>query len=342
MTSDLQRLAIESMVASASRAPSIHNTQPWRWESHDTVLDVRADRSRQLQVADPDGHSLLVSCGAAAELTELALHAHGYDVEISMGPDFNDPDLLVRLRVVGRTAPDPVALSRLDAAQHRRSERRAFGPDPLSAEVIEQLRDAAVSTGVYAHFPHHASENLDLAVAISHADRWERHDPDYAAEMARWVRPDNLSADGVPPSVIPQVGAAPRHTDIPLRDFEAGIPGSQLITSGLDEHPLIAVVFTNTDDDLDRLRAGQAMMRLMIEAELGGIASCPLSQSIDLLSFRARLRTLMSWPGYPQMMLRLGQKPAATAAPLTPRRPVGEVLTVSSHSDVVNSPIPHS
>ena len=71
------------------------------------------------------------------------------------------------------------------------------------------------------------------------------------------------------------------------------------------------------------------MMRLMIEAELAGIASCPLSQSVDLLFFRSQLRALMSWTGYPQMMLRLGQKPGSAPAPLTARRPVEDVLMVT-------------
>ena len=62
----LNRAAAEAVVARASRAPSLHNTQPWQWRLGNEVLDLRADRSRQLQIADPDGHSLLVSCGAAA------------------------------------------------------------------------------------------------------------------------------------------------------------------------------------------------------------------------------------------------------------------------------------
>ncbi len=97
----------------------------------------------------------------------------------------------------------------------------------------------------------------------------------------------------------------------------------------MDERPLIGVIFTDIDSERERLRAGQAMMRLMVQAELDGIASCPLSQSVDLLAFRSRLRMLMSWTGHPQMMLRLGQKPEATPAPLTARRPVSDVLIMS-------------
>ena len=326
----LNRAAAEAVVARASRAPSLHNTQPWQWRLGNGVLDLRADRSRQLQIADPDGHSLLVSCGAAAELTQLALAAAGWVVDTALWPDAGDPDLLARFHLRSHGEPDPVAERDIAAAGRRRSERRVFGPGPVSDQVIEGLRSAAQATGVFADFPTSEDETVRLAVAISRADRSERDDPAYAAEMARWLRSDPTTPDGVPTSVIPAVSSdQPRHTDIPLRDFEVGTPGTQLISTGTDERPLIGVIFTENDSPLQQLRAGQAMMRLMIQAELDGVASCPLSQSVDLLYFRSELQGLMSWVGHPQMMLRLGQKPDAAPAALTARRPVGDVLTIT-------------
>jgi nitroreductase len=321
---------IEAVVALAGRAPSLHNTQPWQWRLSDGVLDLRADRSRQLHVADPDGHSLLISCGAAAELTQLALAAQGWAANTLLCPEPGDPDLLARFHLGSRGEPDPVAELHVAAAARRRSERRVFGPQPLSAETIEGLRSAAQAPGVFTDFPAGEDETVRLAVAISRADRSERDDPAYAAEMASWLRSDPATPDGVPASVIPAVSSGqPRHTDIPLRDFELGIPGKQLISAGTDERPLIGVIFTENDSSLEQLRAGQAMMRLMIQAELDGIASCPLSQSVDLLYFRSELQALMSWVGHPQMMLRLGHKPESAPAPLTARRRVSDVLTIT-------------
>ena len=323
------RTDIESVVAAASRAPSIHNTQPWRWTFDGRVLDLRADRSRQLHVADRDGHSLLVSCGAAAELTALALHAQGWSTHVEVLPNRSDPDLLARFIPTGRGPNDEAAIADLSAAAGRRSERRAFGPGSVASDVIDRLRVATTSPGVYAHFPTRPDELLDLAVAVSSADRSERDDPAYAAELASWRRVD--ATDGIPDSVIPEVVTGhPRHTDLPVRDFEAGVPGGQLISApGVDERPLVAVIFTDADRATDRLGAGRAMMRLMIQAEREGLATCPLSQSVDLLAFRSRLQTLMSWTGHPQMMLRLGERPPGEPAPLTARRPVRDVLRLS-------------
>jgi nitroreductase len=324
----LDRRSAEAAVAVAIRAPSIYNTQPWCWELGPAGLALRADRSRQLAVADPDGHSLMISCGAALALAELGLRAEAWAVEVERLPDPADPDLLACLRPQARVEPTPLDLDRVRASRSRHSDRRPYRAEPIPGQVIERLRRATCVPGVYVHFPAHQDEYIKLAVAVSRADRIERHNTAYVAELARWVHSDDSRPDGVPVTAVPHViPAHPRHTDLALRDFELAAPGLQLIDLHVDEHPLLAVVFTSSSGRRGHLQGGEAMMRLMLEAELLGLATCPLSQAVDLLEFRARLQAVMGWPDYPQMMLKLGVAPAGKA-PRTPRRPVADVLRV--------------
>lgn len=327
--SSFDRATVEAVVAVAERAPSIHNTQPWRWELRPEGLLLLADRARQLSVADPDGHSLLISCGAALALTELALQAAGWQVDAVRFPEPDDPDVLARFTPVARAEPDREITEQVDAALARFSDRRPFSSEELSADAVESIRAATDGDGVHVDFPMHPDQRVDLAVAVSWADRVERDDDEYIAEMKRWLRdPDVHSQDGVPIDVVPHVTAGhPRHTDVPLRDFEVGVTGRQLIISDVDERPLVAVILTAADLPADQLAAGEAMIRLMIRAHLLGLASCPLSQAVDLVAFRTRVKTLMGWQGLPQMMLRVGHptQPAGVQ-PRTPRRAVSDVL----------------
>lgn len=334
----LDRAGVEAALEVAVRAPSIHNTQPWRWDLRRSGLVLRADRSRQLAVGDPDGHSLLVSCGAALALTELALQGQGWRIDTTRLPDPADQDLLARMRPAGRGDADEALRARVAAAMLRRSERRPFDARQVPDDMTEVLR--AAGSGPYAsiHFPVRGDELINLAAAVSWADRVERDDLAYAEEVRRWVGDPDVRAtsDGVPIQAIPQVGAEhPRHTDIPLRDFEVGISGGQLIERDVDERPLIAVIMTRSDTTLDHLHAGEAMMRLMLEAQRLGLASCPLSQAVDFAEFRTRVQGLMGWVAYPQMMVRIGfsREPAA-APPRTPRRPVSAVLDVPEDGHV--------
>jgi nitroreductase len=329
----LDRADVEAAVAVAVRAPSIHNTQPWTWRLGAAGLLLCADRSRQLTIADPDGHSLLVSCGAAAQLTQLALRAQGWRIETALLPDPADGDALALFRPTGRDDPAHLAAAEVEAALRRHSDRRPFAVRPVPEQLVEELQAAAGEQEVRVHVPTRPDERIELAVAVSWADRAERDDEAYQAEMNRWLRdPEvHLRVDGVPVEAIPHVPAeAPRHTDVPLRDFEVGVTGRLLIDRDVDEKPLIAAVLTDFDNPIDHLRAGQAMMRLMIAAELRGLSTCVLSQAVDFAAFRARVQRVMGWVGYPQIMLRLGYPSAPTSElARTPRREPAAVLTVA-------------
>jgi nitroreductase len=320
---------VERAVALGVRAPSIHNTQPWRWVYGHGVLELYADRSRRLSVLDPDGRSVLLSCGAALELARLGLAAGGWRTDVDRLPDRDRPDLLARVRPLGRGAADPGVLDRSAAAERRYSDRRPFRVEPVPDQAVDRLVAAAAGGGVYAAAVQRDDERLDLAVVFSWADQVEAGDADYRAELARWTRHEGEgAADGVPASAVPHaVAGSPRHTDVPVRDFEAGITGGEALPEGIDEQPLFVVVFTVDDTPEARLRAGEAYTRLSVEAERLGLASSAMTQAVDLPAVRERFRALMDWPDHPQMVLRIGWPQDGPRPAPTGRRPVSEVLT---------------
>jgi nitroreductase len=322
-----ERSAVERAVSFGVRAPSIHNTQPWRWVYRRGVLELYADRSRQLPALDPDGRSVLLSCGAALELARLGFAAAGWRTEVDRLPDSDQPDLLARIRTVGRDTVQPETVERALAAERRHTERRPFLVEPVAADAVRSLLVVAGGAGVYAYAVERADEKLDLAVVFSWADEVELSDPAYRAELGQWTRAVD-APDGVPAAAVPHVPVgAPRHTDVSLRDFEAGITGGQELTEIVDERPLYLVVFSTADDRTARLRAGEAFARISVEAERLGLASSAMTQAVDLPAVRARFRMLMDWPDHPQMVLRVGHPQPGPTPPPTGRRPLTAVLS---------------
>jgi nitroreductase len=322
---------VERAIALAIRAPSIHNSQPWRWRLTERALDLHAEPRRRLPAIDPDGRGLLVSCGAALYLACLGLQAQGWEVAVQRLPDPADPDLLARIGWVEQRPADERTRVLALAAGRRHTERRPFRPDPVPATLLEELRRLVEGDGVYAYLVERADQRLDLAVVVSWADRLEAEDDAYREELARWVRPDASGArQGVPVTAVPHLAPGEqRHTDVPLRDFELGEPGDQQVPAGLDEKPAWMVLFTTADNPTARLRAGEAFARLTAEAERMGLASSAATQAVDLPGVRERLRTLMEWSDHPQMILRIGWPPPGEPPPPTPRLPVEAVLTTA-------------
>ena len=56
---------VRAVLTMATQAPSVHNSQPWRWRVGSESLHLYADLSRHLPRTDPDCREMLVSCGAA-------------------------------------------------------------------------------------------------------------------------------------------------------------------------------------------------------------------------------------------------------------------------------------
>ncbi len=333
MTETIQtptRSEIERAVSFGVRAPSIHNTQPWRWVFTSGALELYADRSRQLPALDPDGRSVLLSCGAALELAQLGFEAAGWRTEVDRVPDPARPDLLARIRPAERIPVERSTVERAEAAERRYTERSPFRTEAVPVAAVDSLLKVAVDGEIYAYAVQRADEKLDLAVVFSWADGVELADPAYRAELAQWTRYSGADAhDGVPASAVPRVAPGVlRHADVPVRDFEAGITGGQPLAEAVDERPLYLVVFSTVDDQEGRLRAGEAYARISVEAERLGLASSAMTQAVDLPAVRERFRALMDWPDHPQMVLRVGRpQETGTLPPPTGRRPLSAVLS---------------
>jgi nitroreductase len=322
---------VHAAVALAVRAPSIHNTQPWRWVSGRLGLDLYADRHRQLPVVDPDGRALLVSCGAALWLARLSLDARGWPTSVQRFPDADQPDLLARITVGAWAPPAERTRALAAAAKLRRTERRPFRADPVPDGILDELCRLLPGPEVYASHLQRPDDRRDLAVAMSWANGLENDNEAYRAELARWVRPDAVSAGvGIPPSAVPHLAPGQqRHSDVPVRDFEVARDGDQDVAA-VDEHPGWVVLFSAADDPEHRLLAGEAFGHLSVQATRMGLASSAATQAVDLPGVRDRIRVLMNWPDHAQMIVRIGWPPAGDPAPPTPRRGVADVLQVSA------------
>src|SRR6476660_1712144 len=90
---------VRTVLTLATRAPSISNTQPWKWRIGRASLDLYSDPSLQLNSTDPDGRELIVSCGATLNHCVVALAAMGWQAEVNRLPDAAEPNHLAAIAV---------------------------------------------------------------------------------------------------------------------------------------------------------------------------------------------------------------------------------------------------
>src|SRR5690349_22631394 len=191
---------IAELLRVATLAPSMHNTQPWRFRvlRADQVMELHADPSRMLKYADPHGRAVHIACGAALFNLRLAVAVAGREPVVRLFPDPAQPQLLAALRLAGPYRP-----SEADAELHaviaaRHTNRRPFSNRPLPPGVLAELVQAASTEGATLHLPDD-TETARLLYLVSDAERDLVADPGYRAELARWVG-GNRDHDGIPSS----------------------------------------------------------------------------------------------------------------------------------------------
>ena len=249
--------AMRAVLTLATRAPSVHNSQPWYWRVGPSTLNLYADSSRHLPRTDPDRRDMLLSCGAGLHHCTVALAAIGWRAKIHRLPDPSEPGHLAAVEVVAQS-PGELDVTLAAAIARRRTDRRTYSPWPVPWGDIALMGARAARAGV----------------------------------------------------MLRQTDLLPRLGDGTAQD-----------------NGVVVALGTEADDDLARLRAGEATSLVLLSATSMGLATCPMTDPLEIPETRAAVRDdVFGTSGHPQMLMRVGWTAVdADPLPSTPRRPLPEV-----------------
>lgn len=317
-TPTLETTVSTAAVAAAVRAPSMHNSQPWRFRVTPGRIDVFADRSRQLPVADPSGWAMRIACGAAIFNLRIALAEHGRAAQTALRPEPAYPDLMAQIRLGRPHTPTPLENALYAAIPRRCSNRQPFLDREVPGEARARIIAAARDEGAWLELLIGPFALTALAEITQAADRVLARNPGYREEIGAWTRETDGATDGVP---MAAGGPVPQPQDLlAMRDF-GGAPREP--GHDFEAEPLLAVLGTASDSHTDQLIAGQALQRVLLTLTDAGLSASILSQPIEVAAAREQLRLALGRYGMPQMVLRIGYGQPGQP---TPRRPLADVL----------------
>ena len=307
----------------ATRAPSILNTQPWRWRVRCDQLELSADRTRQILSIDPEGRLLILSCGAALHHARVVLRARGWEPDIQRLPDPTRPDLLARIAVLGRRRTEAADLSLAGCIGHRHSDRRTVvAGAPVGPRRMESLSTAAAGEGVGLH-KLTQPQRVFLMIATRRAQAAEAADDAYLSDLAAWTD-GRARGEGVPRETMVADDVRPPG----LRDFARGGGAGVYSERGDDAMADFLVLWTDGDGPLDWLRAGEATSAVWLTGTINEVTMSVLSDVVEVADARTLVQRLLPAPGYAQIVLRIGLAAHPNPAPASPRRRLDTVIEI--------------
>jgi nitroreductase len=308
---------VRECLQAAIAAPSIHNSQPWRFRVTPVGIDVFADRSRLLNATDPAGRELLISVGAAVFNLRVAMSARGRQPLLRLLPKGPNCDLVARVTPGAHVRPSETVRMLAGAIPRRHTSRGPFADVPVSPDIIAELVQAADAEGARL-VRSGGADRKALFRVIRAAEVWLCRQPRYVRELAEWTFWQRGRRDGVPPIAF---GPQSSPNGVPLRDFSLIFRGARRGAERFEASPTVTVLSTDADEPADWLHAGQALERVLLTATVRGLATSLMTQPTEVADLRELLRR--DGAGWAQAVVRIGYGPSAAPSP---RRPLEDVL----------------
>ncbi|WP_406840431.1 Acg family FMN-binding oxidoreductase [Streptomyces sp. AHU1] len=325
-TRKVDAATVRTLLAAAVAAPSIHNTQPWRFglDPDTGVIQVRLDRARRLPKADPRLRAQHLSVGAAVLNLRVAAEHLGWDPLVRLCPVPQDPDLLATVRLTRPAEDARLPLRDLyEEVARRHTSRMPFTGRPVPDPIAYEMACSARAEGAHLEVPDIIGTRRLLRLTQAAEDR-NCADPARLDEERSWVTvPGNDAPYGIP---VTALGARDASGRMPVRDFTGGRPVPRLPALRFERHAQVALLWTAYDWREDWLRAGQALERVLLTATRHGVRTSVLHQAMEWPDLRAAMAGAKRRCG-PQVLIRFGygtdggRTPRACAAPAPAAEP---------------------
>jgi hypothetical protein len=318
---------IRDAVRLACRAPSLHNSQPWRWAIEGNTVSLYADPDRVVRATDSSGREALMACGAVLDHFRVAMAAAGITANVDRFPNPSNHLHVASIDFTPLKFVTDGHRQRANAILLRRTDRLPFAAPPDWHSFESTLRDTVNTEAVRLDV---IPDDLrpQLADASQLTESLRLYDSSYHAELEWWTAAFAVS-EGIPHSSLISAAESDR-VDVgrtfPVTHHRERRPEVD------EDHSKLLVLSTYDDTPHNVLRCGELLSAVLLDATMVGLATCTLTHITEMPASREIVAGLIGQrieDITPQVLIRVGLAPSIEdVPPATPRRPLDDVLEV--------------
>lgn len=306
----------------ASKAPSGHNTQPWKFRIADDQITILPDFESALPIVDEDNRELFISLGCAVENLCIAANNLGYETDIM---EKGEKGITVKFVKGNVSMRDPL----FQYIERRQTNRSVYNGNKITGTILKQLQSIQAESHIQLYF---AEINTPLADTIAEyiikGNEYQMSDMAFKNELLSWMRFNRKQIEasqsglsylvfGNPP--LPQLLAKPIVNLFLKPDVQNKSDRKKIKSSS---HFVVCTTRQNTIEEWIDL--GRTLQRFLLKATACGIACAFVNQPCEITAFASEMREILPiHKEYPTLLLRIGY---AGPLPYSPRKEVETLL----------------
>ena len=309
------------LVENATKAPSGHNTQPWKFKLVGDTIEIHPDFSKELPIVDPNHRELYVSLGCAAENLSIAATTMGYNTDLNIT---DDGILELKLEKTDIDS-DPLA----SQISLRQSNRSAGNGEIIPTNQIEELKKTKLYPGVKIHlYQNGGKETRIIADYVRQGNDQQMNNPSFKGELFDWMRLNKKQQDATNDGVSYAVFGAP---NLPLwmvkpimKNAINAAPQNKKDAHAIEMSSHLALFTTASNTLTDWVNLGRTLERFLLTTTELGIANAHLNQPNEIQKLSSEMADKLGLKNeYTTVILRLSY---AKPMPFSKRHDVKEVI----------------
>lgn len=321
------KVPFEELIQSAIKAPSGHNTQPWKFRVEGNAIIIYPDYERKLPVVDADNHALFISLGCALENLVIAAQYFGFKTNTTYYTEQTaNESIVVQLTPSSAEKGNGVLFNFIDT---RQATRNKYNGEAIPEMDIQKLKIVSKQEDVQTILLTAEKDIKPIIGLVKEGNSLQFSNPSFIAELIKWIRFNKKTAikqgDGLygavtgSPSVPTWFGKLfMKLSTNPEKEANKWV--------GLMNSSSALMIFTAERNDKKAwINVGRSFERTMLTATSLNINHAHANMPCEELEVRQKLIELLSLKHgeQPLLLIRLGY---SEKMPYSFRRPLKDVV----------------
>lgn len=306
----------------ASKAPSGHNTQPWKFHITDDTITVVPNFEVALPVVDGNNRELFISLGCAVENLCIAASYFGYTTHIK---ECSIEAIILELTKNNLSTKDLL----FHQIEKRQTNRTIYNGNKISDGILQQLQSVPKENGVQFYFTEIGTPLADTITGyIMKGNEIQMADIAFKNELLSWMRFNKKQVEATHDGLSYLVFGNPSLPGILARPIVSLFLNPKVQNKSdrkkIDSSSHFVVCTTQQDTIKEWINLGRTLQRILLKATEIGISYAFLNQPCEVAALASDLQEKLPLnKEYPTLIMRIGY---ANPIPYSPRKEIETLL----------------